>query len=252
MFVDLVFPENNEDKFIALAERLGIQGLCFCYEFTPKASYSQLQEKLRKLGEGTKIKLHFGLVAKAADSMKARQLCDLLLVKATIENRPLLEKKEIDCICELENSPKSDKMHYPNSGLNQVLAAIAVDSKMILGFSFSMILQASSLRRAALLGRMHHNIRICRKYEVKTAFASFATKPYQMRAERELMNSGIALGMHQKDAQDSVGAISKRIEENRLRKQNRFNQQLTPRSSPLQWQANNPPRQQWNRPIWQR
>ncbi|MFH1181921.1 MAG: RNase P subunit p30 family protein [Candidatus Woesearchaeota archaeon] len=38
MFVDLIIPKNNEKSFIAMAERLGIHGLCFLYKGKPKAA----------------------------------------------------------------------------------------------------------------------------------------------------------------------------------------------------------------------
>jgi len=224
MFTDIVFPDENEKEFIELAERLSLGGLCLCYPFVPKNNYNETVEKIRKLQEKTKIKLSFGLLARPNDTMKARNLADLLLVKAipTADNRALLDKKEIDCIYELEGSPKNDPMHYRYSGLNQVLCAIAKESEMIVGFSFSMLLNSERLRRSVLMGRFNQNIRLCRKYKVNTAFASFAREPYELRAEHEFLSLARALGMGPGDAQLSIAMLSKRIEENLLRKQGKY------------------------------
>jgi RNase P/RNase MRP subunit p30 len=222
MFTDIVLPNENERDFIALAERLGIKALCFCYYFMPKTDPKQYQERLKKLQEKTDITLSMGFITKLSDTMKARKFADLLLVKASPESRETIEKKEVDCIYELENGPKPDKMHYANAGLNQVLAVIAKDNTTIITFSFSMLLNADSLRRATVMGRIRQNIRICRKYKVATAFASFARMPYEMRPEHDFMNLGTALGMHPKDAQTAVSSVSRKIEENQLIKAGKY------------------------------
>jgi RNase P/RNase MRP subunit p30 len=222
MFTDIVLPAENEKDFIIMAERLGISGLCFCYPLFPKANPALYQERLKKLQEKTGIKLSMGFITKQSDTLKARKLADLLLVKASPENRETIEKKEVDCIYELENGPKPDKMHFANAGLNQVLCAIAKANMTIITFSFAMLLNADGLRRATLMGRIRQNIRLCRKYKVNTAFASFARAPYELRPEHDFLNLGTALGMHPKDAQASLSSVSKKIEENQLIKAGRY------------------------------
>jgi RNase P/RNase MRP subunit p30 len=222
MFADIIFPKANEKDFLALAERLSIPALVFCYFYNPKNDCRASLEMIKKLRAKTKTQLYFGLVAKEADTMRARKLADIVLVKATAENRPLLEKKEADCIFELENGPKSDKMHYVNCGLNQVLCAVAAQSRMIVAFSFSMVLNSEPLRRATLLGRIRQNIRLCRKYKVQTILASFAREPFELRTSHDFINFGTALGMHPKDAQDSINNLFKRIEENRLTREGKY------------------------------
>ncbi len=224
MFTDIVFPEGNEMEFIELSERLSIRGLCFCYPFSPKGDYKGQLENIKKLQEKTNVRLSFGLLTRPNDSMKARQLSDLLIVKAipTADNRPIIEKKEIDLIFELEGSPKKDPMHYRYSGMNQVQCAVAKESEMIIGFSFSMLLNSERIRRSALMGRFNQNIRLCRKYKVNTAFASFAREPYELRAEHEMLSLARTLGMTPGDAQACLGTVSKRIEENLLKRQGKF------------------------------
>jgi len=224
MFTDIVFPAENEKEFIELAERLSIPGFCFCYPFVPKNDYKEILGRIKKLQEKTQIRLTFGLLAKPNDSMKARQLADLLIVRAipTADNRPIIEKKEIDLIYELEGSPKNDPMHYRYSGMNQVQCAIAKESEMIVAFSFSMLLNTAGFRRSVLMGRFNQNIRFCRKYKVNTSFASFAREPYELRAEHELLSLARTLGMTPGDAQAALGTVSTRIEENLLRRQGKF------------------------------
>jgi RNase P/RNase MRP subunit p30 len=224
MFTDIVFPDDNEKEFIELAERLSIGGLCLCYSFAPKKDYKEIKDRIKRLQEKTKINLSFGLLVRPKDSMKARLLADLLVVKAipTKNNRSLLEKKEIDLTYELEDSPRRDPMHYRHSGMNQVECAVAKKSEMIIGFSFSMLLNAGRLRKSVLMGRFSQNIMLCRKYRVNTAFASFAKEPYELRAMHEMLSLARTLGMTPGDALLSLGMVTKRIEENRLRKQGKF------------------------------
>lgn len=224
MFTDIVFPAGNEPMFVELAKRLSIGGLCFCYPFVPKGNHEELKNRIKELQDKTDIMLSFGLLVRPNDSMKARALADLIIVKAytNADSRPLLEKKEIDLIYELEGSTKNDPMHYRFSGLNQVHCAIARESEMIIGLSFSMLLNAERRRRCLLMGRFNQNIRFCRKYKVNIAFASFAKSPYEMRARQEMFSLARTLGMTPGDAQLSLDMTSKRIEENRLRKQGLF------------------------------
>jgi RNase P/RNase MRP subunit p30 len=58
---------------------------------------------------------------------------------------------------------------------------------------------------------MMQNIDFCRKYKIKTAIASFARNPYEMRGPRDLMSFGIVLGMHPKEANDSLDSVYQRI-----------------------------------------
>ena len=178
---DIVFPRNNEGEFIEIAKRLGKE-ICFVYEFMDRESF---KEKTK----GMKI----GALVKPNQVEKARNVADFIIVKADENNRDLFERKNI-VVYGLELSKRSDFIYNRNSGLNQVLCKLANKNNVTVGFSFSEILNSDRFLRARIIGRMMQNIRLCRKYKVKTFFGSFAAKPYGLRSEHELRSFARVLG----------------------------------------------------------
>ena len=53
------------------------------------------------------------------------------------------------------------------------------------------------------------NVRFCRKYKVNTVIASFASKPEEMRSAHDLISFGISIGMHPKQAKESLKYLEK-------------------------------------------
>ncbi len=191
---DIVFPKNNEKEFISLAEKLGYNELIFVYD----------QKNLKKQIFKTKIKIIFGVKTNPKQIQKARNKSDFVIVEADEHSRMAFENKHVSLIYALEKLEKHDHMHFRKSGLNQVLCSLACKKDIIVGFSFNSILNSSEKWRSRLLGRMMQNVKLCRKYKVKTTIASFATKPMEMRSPAELKSFGIILGMHAKKARESL------------------------------------------------
>jgi RNase P/RNase MRP subunit p30 len=192
--IDIVCPQGNESKLIEMAERLGYKELCFLYD--AQKDISSFQKK-------TALKLF------SASLYPKRSI--LTAAKASGDDRPLLERKDIDIIYGLEMSRRPDFMHHRNSGLNQVLCKLASDNKIMLCLDFGSVLKNKGMFRSRILGRMMQNIEFCRKYKIKTAIASFARNPYEMRSPRDLMSFGIVLGMHPKEASDSLDSVHDRL-----------------------------------------
>jgi len=109
-------------------------------------------------------------------------------------------------------------MHFRASGLNQVLAAIANKKKKIIGFNFNAILNTKGMLRSQLLGRMKQNVKLCRKYKVEMALASFAANPFELKAEKDLQAFGETLGMTPGEAKKAVKAVEERIKLNKRKK----------------------------------
>jgi RNase P/RNase MRP subunit p30 len=76
--------------------------------------------------------------------------------------------------------------------LNHILCKSAKESNVTIGFSLSSILNAKNEHVA--LGRMMQNIKMCRKFRVKTIIASFAQKPFDMRSVHDLRSLFEILG----------------------------------------------------------
>lgn len=206
--IDIVFPDNNEKEFVRIAGKLGLEGLCLVYPYTKKP------ETTGSRPEGKRHPDVFRGVQLDQKTANKGIAANLVVIRSGKNNRHALEKSRVDIIYDLENHMSKDFMHQLNSGLNQVLCKIASEKGRIIGLNFSTILSSGPAKRTKLLGRMMQNIRLCRKYKVRIALASFATDPYQMRSAYDLMSFGISLGMHPKEAKDAVKAVSSRIVEN--------------------------------------
>jgi len=176
MFVDIVFPKDNEKKFIKIAKELGYNGLCFVYTISKFN-----KTKFEKLKKQTNIKLYSTLLTE-----KPNKNFDLVISesKNEIKDRKKLEQKNFDLLFNFENQAKSDFIHQRNSGLNHIFCKLA--KKTAIGISFSNLINLSSFERARAIGRIEQNLKLCRKYNVKTVFASFAKDPLSMRSPLDL------------------------------------------------------------------
>lgn len=183
--IDIVFPDNNENEFIKLGKKLGFDKLIFVYN---------------KIDE---VKENGALLCKPNEINKARNKVKIVLVESSDKDRYVLERTKPNLIFNLEYQNR-DFMHHRNSGLNQVLCKIAKKRNIAVGFNFNLVLNNEGMERSQILGRIMQNIRFCRKYKISTVLASFAKKPFEMRSYHDLISFGISLGMHPKEAKDSL------------------------------------------------
>ena len=187
MVTDIVFPNNDENEYIKLAERLNIKKLVFCYDFS----------KIKT----AKLPLKQAILVKTNDINKAKNL-NLPLI-SNRNDRFIFDQKYTKkpmILYNLENISAQDSLHSRHSGLNQILCKLAKKNNIILGLSLSQILNETPQKRAQIIGRLIQNIKLARKYKVKIKLASFATSPYQLRAPSDLQSFGIMLGLHPKEA----------------------------------------------------
>lgn len=178
MPLDIVFPNGNEQEFVKMAERLGIGELIF--------AYSKPTTKL--LPTSSKLKVRAMILAEPKNIQATKRNAGFTITKAsaTEQDRFLFEKAKPSIIFDLELSQRPDGLFQRNSGLNHIMAALAAKNEMTVAFSFSSILNSAGFRRAQIMGRMAQNLVLCRKYKVKTLFASFARHPLEMRSESDL------------------------------------------------------------------
>lgn len=188
--MDIIFPNKNEKKFIEIAEKLYIKELYLIYTY--QKNINPIKELVESLQQTTKIKLKLGLIAQPNDISKAKNLCRFVISISSDNDQKTMEKLKPSLIYDMEYSTQRDPMHLRASGLNQVLCKLACQNDIIIGFSFSSLLNADKQKAAIILGRIKQNLRFCRKYNVNTLIASFAKDPYEMRAEKDL-NSLISI-----------------------------------------------------------
>jgi len=190
MHIDYVFPDGNEEEFIEMALKLGYGGLCFIYRYSRNMDND---EKVKKLQEKTKLKLSYGFLASLKDANKIKSK-NLIFVKGSAKNRFFIEKKKADVLFSLEDGKREDFMHHRASGLNHVLCSLANKNKVVVGFSFNLLLR-NKKNLHKLLGRMMQNIRLCRKFKVKTLIGSFAERPFEMRGAKDILALFASLGI---------------------------------------------------------
>lgn len=190
MYSDIVFPDSNEKDFVEVAEALGYSRLIFAYKSEKDAKSADV--RIRNLGKGIEIKK-----AVLVDNPNKKIEGKVAFVKSSDRDREFIERANIDLIYGLENSKRDDFMHHRNSGFNHVLAKLAHEKNVAVAFSFSLLLNSDTKRRAVIFGRISQNIRLCQKYSVRMIIASFAKDPYGMRAPKDLRELFLIAGMNQ-------------------------------------------------------
>ena len=117
------------------------------------------------------------------DILKQCKGSKIKIYKPTSEEllRFALERTSIDIIYGMEGINPRDGVHYVRGGLDQVTAKIAASKGKIIGFSYSELI--NSPNRAKLMARMKLNLKLCKKYSVKTVFASFGK---EKRSEKDV------------------------------------------------------------------
>ena len=198
--IDIIIPNNNEEEFIKMAEKLGYKELLLLYNF------DEYMKKQQNAKLNPKIKISYGILAnerniqKINNNFKNKNV--FIAIKGSIKNREIIEKSQANLIFALEEAGKKDFMHQRGSGLDHILAKLAHDNNVIIGFSLSPILNTGN--KHIILGRMMQNIKLCRKYKVKTAIASFAKNPYEVRSPYDIISLFMVLGMQQKEVKDAL------------------------------------------------
>lgn len=193
MFADIVFPNKNEEQFIEIAKKLNYETIYFVYQgnFT-KFKDLDVNVKIASIGTLKNIK-------------NIKKKVDLVLVRSSHRDREILEKFKNILIFDLEIVAPHDFIHHRASGLNQVMCKLAYKNDIMIGFSFNTILKSKD--RPKLIGRIIQNIKLCRKYKIKTVIGSFATNPYEMRSPHDLVAFFSELGMHPKEAKNSLSLL---------------------------------------------
>ena len=183
--IDIVIPTNNEEEFIVMAEKLGYTGLCFLYDFN---------DYMNKQFENKKIKIDIGVLGdkRNIDKIKRKNEKIFVVVKSSNNDKEIMERSKADMIFSFEDTLRKDFIHQRASGLNHILCKLAKENNVIVGFSLSSILGAED--KHLILGRIRQNIKLCRKFKVKTMIASFAREPFEMRNAHDVMSLFKILG----------------------------------------------------------
>jgi hypothetical protein len=164
MFIDVCFPNKNEEKFIEIAKKLGTSCLCFVYDSPSKA----------KMVEDNEIKIFYGFI-----SVKNKES---LVFSSNFPQGIFSMKNTVFFIRDFENSKKS--FFTPLPLINQVIIKEAYDKGNSLGFGLPLIIKSKSYPKK--ISQVCFLMRLCKKYGVNVVIASFSYFPYELRSEKEL------------------------------------------------------------------
>jgi len=170
-YTDIIIPKGNEQAFIEVANKIGIKSLLFLYE--PKKINNEELEKIRK--SNPEIKIFTGNLI-----LKNTNQTGINFAKANLQT---LEHKYITHVFDLESLEEKDNHHYRTSGMNQAIAKKIKEQNKTIVISTEQIISNKEPQR--VIGRIQQNLELIKKYDLKIAIASLATKPENMRPEKE-------------------------------------------------------------------
>jgi len=82
-------------------------------------------------------------------------------------NRKILENPEVDVITGLGFHDRKDFMKQRDSGLNEILAKLAKENKILIGINLQKLKSLSPKEKAIVLARIKQNIEICKRTKTK-------------------------------------------------------------------------------------
>jgi len=216
MYLDVVFPNKNEKEFIEQAIKLGYSGLIFIYQDKTKLPD---KEKLKQ----PNFQIFYGTSLVKPNPSQSKKY-DLIIseIPKDKEARAQVENKSMDILFNLENNQREDFLHQRNSGLNHIFCKLAKEKNIQIGISLSNLLNQRPILISKTLGRIRQNLRICRKYGVKTIFASFAKSPLELRSPQDMHSFFNILFNDEKIAKDALLNLNILIKENQSKKDKNY------------------------------
>ncbi len=197
MIPEIVTPKNNEEEFIHIASRLGIGVIYFLYNFD-YYDKTKIEKMFSTFAHNQKIKVYTGLIVNQKNIKNASTISKFLVVKSSNNDRSFIESNRINLIYGLEETYKRDFLHQRASGLNHILCELVRKNKVIIGFSYSSLLNKSSLNTptsSLIMGRMMQNIKLCKKYKCAMTVASFTENPFELRSPYDVRSLFRLMGM---------------------------------------------------------
>lgn len=180
-YTDLVFPNGNEAQLVAMATRLGIHELLFCYKAEDPLSKSRIAEATKYATKECAITPVI-LVKDLAGVDKAKAITKNV---ATYGSPAVFEDKRIKYVLGMETGHRDDFIHHRNSGLNQVFIEQSKRTGKTLLINLRPLI-TESIPQAVFLGRVQQNNTFFRKYKPAVMVVSGAKEPLEMRSPRDL------------------------------------------------------------------
>jgi hypothetical protein len=174
---DVVIPNDNEEELIAQALLLGYKEIVF---LTNNINY------IKPLTDKLCLKTAY-MLNDTSDISRLKKRFDYTFANA---ERKYFESK-VDFIVGVESSDRKDSFHYKATSLNQVHAELAKKNEITLVFNFGRLVDDPLSTK----GKMSQNALLIKKYKLKHAAFSLATKPSMMRSHNVLRSLEKLLGL---------------------------------------------------------
>lgn len=217
-FTDICIPNGNEQEFINVARKLGTKSLVFLYEPKKLPNLDDIKLNDKKTNNVKKNDLKINLKIDKNNNPKNDIKITLanLIIKNT--NKPGLnfakvniqtvENKHITHLYDAESLEEKDNHHYRRSGMNQAIAKKIKEQQQTLIISIEQLI--TNKEPQTIIGRIQQNLELAKKYNLKIAIASMATKPENLRPEKELQALIKTLG-HEQIAKIAITEITKQL-----------------------------------------
>ena len=189
MFSDIVVPKGNEQEILAMAKRLGYDGLLMLY---PAGKTAGMADSTLDVRTGSLVS-----ASEKADGIFALKSSDR-------DFGVISGKKPPQFLLGLGESSRHDKLHQRVTGIDQPLLKELKQKKVSVVLAFASLLERKGEDRAQLLGRWMDIVLLCRKEGVRIIIASCADNPYGLRAPLDLESLGVILGMHPSEAKEAL------------------------------------------------
>jgi len=123
--------------------------------------------------------------------------------------RYVAEKCLVDGIISCEKYGKRDKINYPDSGVDGVLAKEMLKSKTALVINIRDFLDAKE--KEVILERMMFNIKLAKKFKTPIIIISGAKKENQIKHSSVLISFGVVLGLERNQAKQALSLVYDKV-----------------------------------------
>lgn len=188
MFIDIVFPKNNEKELITRARELSIKGLCFSYPYD-----HDFKQRATSIPHDKGVNVFCAGLLRSSIAMNGNIKMqgikpEVFLTRSSKYNREVLDKASADIIFDYEAHPGPDSIAQRRSNFNHILARVAEKNGVVLGINLNTLLKCGKMNRQKYMGRIKQNLMLSRKYKCDYCIFSGASKPSEMRGPMDMLS----------------------------------------------------------------
>ncbi|TAL57817.1 MAG: hypothetical protein EPN86_01310 [Nanoarchaeota archaeon] len=165
--IDLVFPNNNEERLLETAKKLGWKDVCFAYEFT------NLKETVAKL----KSQKTSAVIVTQSNFMQAK-FAKIILQRAGEDPTQALKSGKVHGLLGIEKCR-----------ITQVHCKMARDNNIAFCFGLTTLLNPKNV------SWLHRHAKLINKYKVPLILGSLAKSPHEMRGYHDLFGLFTTIGI---------------------------------------------------------